>query len=677
MNTEQSTPTPRVDLSAEDGFTIIEVIVTAVVVVTVMIATFGALESAGRAGSEQRHHAESYAVAQKDQARMRALQISQLNGLDQTTTVPSGGTDYTVHSTGVFVNDTTGTASCDEGTNTSDYLSITSTVTWPSIGSRPPTVIKSIVAPPNGSLSKDKGALSVVVRDAAGNGIAGIPVSGSGAGSFSGSTGPTGCVLFSNLPQGNYTLTPSTASGVVDPDGKAPAPIATSVVGQSTNTVVLRYDTPGSIKVTFETRINGTVQATTFDSVVVFNTGMSDAGTYGTIGSPVSTLTATPLFPFTSPDAVYAGNCTDNNPNPDGLPNPPAAPAIAAVNVISNQTANATIQLPALNLVVTSSGSPLAGASVRITDSNCTVNGNPVVRTYTTNSAGKLDAPGLPYGTYDVCVSGRIGSRDRYETFSGVDVQTTATDTSLPGRAEHQRSARDLLMAWRGTASEERGITLVETLVGMVIGIAVLGGIVTLVTTTAKSSGRISERVAVDQVARPMFQRLMNELHSTCVSPGVAPILAGSTDTAITFLQQTGSAVTVTPVKRVVTWDQSTGNLTDVAYAANGGAAPDWTFSSTPQSSYRLLTRVSRIGSTPIFSYYAYVNGQISATPLPVPLSAANAAKAVQVNVSMAVSPSKSATSSETGAPVELVDAAFMRFSPSNEDTSQAGLPCT
>jgi Tfp pilus assembly protein PilV len=434
MNTEQESPARRVEPSAEDGFTIIEVIVTAVVVVTVMIATFGALESAGRAGSEQRHHAESYAVGQKDQARMRSLQISQLDGLDETTTVPSGGTDYTVHSTGEFVNDTTGTASCDEGTNTSDYISITSTVSWPSIGSRPPTVIQSLVAPPNGSLSEDTGALAVVIRDAAGDGIEGVPLTGSGAGSFSGSTGPTGCVLFTDLPEGNYTLTPSTASGVVDQDGKAPAPIAASVVGQSTNTVVLRYDTPGSINVDFKTRINGTVQATNFDSVVVFNTGMTDAGTYGTVGSPVGTLTATPLFPFTSPDAVYAGNCTDNNPNPDDLPSPPAAAAIADVSVVSNLTASATIQLPALDLTVMSGtsnfspGSAVSGATVKITDVNCEVGGNPVKRTFTTNSSGKLDAPGLPYGTYDICAY--RPSSNRKNTASGVAVQTTATDTT-------------------------------------------------------------------------------------------------------------------------------------------------------------------------------------------------------------------------------------------------------
>ena len=225
--------------------------------------------------------------------------------------------------------------------------------------------------------------------------------------------------------------------------------------------------------------------------------------------------------------------------------------------------------------------------------------------------------------------------------------------------------------------SDERGITLIEMLVGMAIGIVVLGGIVQLVTMTAKSSGRVTERVAANQIARPSFLRLMNELHSTCVSPGIAPVLAGSTATSITFIQQTGSAVTVTPNKRVVTWDQATGVLTDSAYPATGGAAPSWTYATSPASVYK-LDRVSRInGTVPIFSYYAYNNGQISTTPLSVPLSSTDAARTVQVDVNLAVTPAASATSSERGAPVELTDSALLRFTPSNEDTSQAGLPCT
>jgi hypothetical protein len=223
--------------------------------------------------------------------------------------------------------------------------------------------------------------------------------------------------------------------------------------------------------------------------------------------------------------------------------------------------------------------------------------------------------------------------------------------------------------------ADERGITIVELLVGMLIGITVLGGIVTLVTVTARSSGRISERVAADQIARPMMTRIMNELHSTCVSPGLAPILPGSDGNSVSFIHGTGSAVAPTPVKRTIGLNGDV--LTDATYPRTGGVAPNWTFASSPSETYKLLENVGTIGSTPTFSYYAYEDGVIDTDALPTPLSDDDAARTVEVAVAIAVSPSRSATSEEEGAPVELADSAFVRFSPSNEDTEEAGLPCS
>lgn len=228
----------------------------------------------------------------------------------------------------------------------------------------------------------------------------------------------------------------------------------------------------------------------------------------------------------------------------------------------------------------------------------------------------------------------------------------------------------------RPSLRDERGVTLPELMVGMLVGLVVLGGIVTMVTQTAKTSGRVSERVAADQIARPMVQRIMDELHSTCISPGLAPVLSGSTDTAISFIHSTGSAVAPTPVKRTIALSGT--NLVDTTYAKTGGSAPSWTFSATPSSTYRLLTNVKKIGgTTPIFTYHAYANGSVSATPLAVPLSASDAARTVEIRMNLAVYPANSATSSETGAPVNISESSLLRFSPSNEDTQQAGLPCT
>ena len=400
-------PGPR--WRGDRGFALVEILVSALIVVAVSGGALAALQASNRSGAEERHRAHAYGIAQEDQARMRSLRISELSNLEQTRTVTVDGMPYEVSSAGEFVTDSTGTASCTQGTASADYIRITSTVTWPSIDSRPPALVQSLVAPPNGSISETAGALAVAVQNGQNQGVPGVGLSGSGAGSFSGTTGANGCAIFGNLPAGNYTLTPQ-PSGLVDRDGDPPEPLPTSVVALSTNTVVLQYDTPGSIEVSFNTRVGGSLVPSSTDSVVTFNTGMTEAEAFGTIGSAAATLTATPLFPFASPDTVYAGSCTDNNPNPDADPDAPAAAAAASVVVPAGGTATATIELPALHLRVRSGtsssdpGSPVNNANVTVTDQTCMVGGQPVERSLSTNAAGELPDPGLPAGVYDLCV---------------------------------------------------------------------------------------------------------------------------------------------------------------------------------------------------------------------------------------------------------------------------------
>ena len=354
--------TRRARPCAEAGFALIEVLVSALIATLLAGAAFGLLGATAHQASEQRHRSAAYAVAQEDQARLRSLRVPTLNRLSQTRTVSLDGTPFTVSSTGLFINDSTGTSSCGQGTSSADYIKVTSSVTWPGIGGRPPVVIQSIIAPPTGSLDSTHGTLTIAAMGAAGAPIAGIGVSGSGAGSFNGSTDSAGCAVFADQAAGTYTLTPSGGtSGLVDKDGNAPGPQTISVIAGTTNTVALQYDQGGSIPVTFKTRIGSspTLVNSTADSVVVFNTGMTTARSYGSPGGArLATVTATPVFPFTSPDTVYAGACTGNNPNPNSLPNPPGAAAMASVTVPSGGSAPAQVQLPALNLTVFSGTGP-------------------------------------------------------------------------------------------------------------------------------------------------------------------------------------------------------------------------------------------------------------------------------------------------------------------------------
>ena len=389
---------------------LIEVLVSAIMIVLVAGAVLTLLIATTHSAASERTHSEAYALAQEDQARLRSMRISTLNRLQQTRSVTLNGSTFTIESTGLFVNNTTGTASCTTGASSADYVRITSTVTWPNMGARAPAVIQSIVSPSNGSLDPSHGTLTISATNAAGTPLAGVGISGTGAGTFSGSTDSNGCADFADLPSGNYTLTP-TAAGLVDKNGNPPESKIVGVIPSSTVTVSLQYDRPGAISVPFKYRVGSSSEfkPAYADSVVVYNAEMTTAKAFWThSGAREATVEATPLFPFTTPDTVYAGACEKDNPNPKSEVNSPGAAAMASVIVPAGEAAHAsTIQLPALNLTVTYNGKPVSGARVTVTDINCKeAKGNLVKRIYTSNENGNQSAttngaaePGLPWRT--------------------------------------------------------------------------------------------------------------------------------------------------------------------------------------------------------------------------------------------------------------------------------------
>ena len=409
------TPSATPASSGEAGFSLPEVLVSAIVMVLIAIGTLTTLSATGRAGSEERNRTQATGIAQEDQTRLRTIGVAQLGTLNETRTVVESGRSYTVNSKGQFQTDPGSTESCTEDTNYADFIKVSSTVTWSSIGTRPPVVLESIVAPPNGSLAEDRGSLAISVINALGVGIPNITVTGTGASTFSGVTGPNGCVVFSSIPVGTYSVN-AAATGKVDKDGNAPQPRTTSVVGQSTNTVVFQYDQPGSVRVAqYQTRLTagGALTATgiTNDNLVVYNSAMAAPKVFGTTGTFATSHTVTPIFPFTSPVSVYPGTCDGNMPpalTPELTP-----PRIATATVTPGATTNIpAIQMPAVHLTVwsgTSSSSPgttVGSARIRISDKGCLTNGVPLRRTFNAvasgTSRGRLNRA-LPWGVYDIC----------------------------------------------------------------------------------------------------------------------------------------------------------------------------------------------------------------------------------------------------------------------------------
>ena len=228
----------------EQGSILLEALVSGILLVITAVGVFSAFDAGTRASAEERHRAQAEGLAQADLARLRTMRISALSNLLQTKVVTIEKTPYTVESAAEYQTDKTGTASCKDGTASADYIQIRSTISWPSLGSRAPVVEQSLVAPPNGSVSAKSGSLAIQIEDAANEGVEGVGLSGTGAGTFTGITGENGCAIFGDLPAGNYTLTipaPRWSTKTANP----PKPQSTSVVEESTNTLALQYDFGG------------------------------------------------------------------------------------------------------------------------------------------------------------------------------------------------------------------------------------------------------------------------------------------------------------------------------------------------------------------------------------------------------------------------------------------------
>lgn len=422
---------PRRSGGREDGFTVVELLIGAMLLVVIAGAAFTAIEVAARSGTEDRNRTRAHAIAEEDQARMRAMQMSQLVNLNQTRTVTEDNIAYTVVSRSYWVSDATGTSECT-GDASADYLSVTSTVTWPSLSGRPPVKLESLITPPGGAVSPDKGALAVSVVDGDAEPMEGVTITGEGLMSFTGVTNENGCVIFAGLPEGNYTVGANALSGLVDQDGKPPINRPTSVIALSTNIVALQLAPPGTVNVGFTSKLtaNGPAVTTTGDTVTAYNTGMTQAVRFGTVGQAVSQVEAKPLFPFSSPVSFYAGNCIEHDPS--GKAGVPES-AIGNATVLPNSAVSATVEMPALHVTVrngtpSNPGATVANVPLLVRDvSGCTVNGEGPLRQFQTNANGQVDT-GLPYGKYAVCA---LLNGSNFDFLGNVNVQNYAAGTSI------------------------------------------------------------------------------------------------------------------------------------------------------------------------------------------------------------------------------------------------------
>ncbi len=225
--------------------------------------------------------------------------------------------------------------------------------------------------------------------------------------------------------------------------------------------------------------------------------------------------------------------------------------------------------------------------------------------------------------------------------------------------------------------ADERGTTLVELIVGLAIGMVILSALTLVIVVTLHGSARVSARVEATQNGRIVLTNVMEELHSACVAPKVAPIKAGSTGTTLRFIRASGAegnAVAPNPTLTEIRLAEGTLTQYDYAYAS-GSTSADWTWAETP-TARQLMTDVAPIPpSSSIFLYYTYTNGALARIAPGTELSATQAEAVVQVQVALNTAPGTTPVA-DSGAAASIKDSAVLRLTPPSFSEEAVSFPC-
>lgn len=402
--------TPPARLRADAGFLLIEVMVSALLLIMVSLAAFTMLDQSDRLAGNNQKRAVAANLGQSEIERIRALPVEDIARLNGTRTITDAGSEFEITTVTRWVTDGTDAPDCTTKSGGLDYMRLSVAVGWKDQGSAKPVRFSTIVTPVVRSNSTT-GSLSVYVRgEPVGSGPVppisglGITVSGPG-GSFSETTNDKGCVVFPFIPVGNYTLAFS-RGGFVTRNHVNDVSQNISVTGGQTTKLEYEYDNGGTTNTTFVTGVDGVDRPTEPQAFSIVQ-GANERVLALNNQSSWNGLSM-PLYPAAAPYQLYAGACSSNvvpAGGLTGLPGDAVAPTYVQIPKGGFQ-GSPPVRLPAYDFVVyrgTTTSSPRVDNAKITFMAGC---GATYVRY--TDSDGRLDDPGFPYtnGTATVCVSG-------------------------------------------------------------------------------------------------------------------------------------------------------------------------------------------------------------------------------------------------------------------------------
>jgi type II secretory pathway pseudopilin PulG len=159
----------------------------------------------------------------------------------------------------------------------------------------------------------------------------------------------------------------------------------------------------------------------------------------------------------------------------------------------------------------------------------------------------------------------------------------------------------------------EDGMTLVELLVGVMIGMVILLAAFSLVDVTVKSQKRTSQRMEAVARGRDALEVITRQLRSqTCLGFGLAPMTATTGNSVEFYASTTAPPANNGPLRidrrqlEFVPTAGTRGNIVERVYQPTSGVAPDLVFPGTPTRTRTLVRDVALLSGRPLFRFYKY-----------------------------------------------------------------------
>ena len=398
--------------STDSGFGLIELIVAMSILAVVMTGiAYGIISELTLTADSRGREVGANLASQAIDAARAVSDLSTLNATASTQTV--NGVVYTVLRT--VTDYAAGAASPCDGSQVQAivYKRVSIRVTWPNMVAQP-VVASTLLAPSAASFSPTLGNIGVKVVDAASLPVYGALVNiSSGTSSYSTYTDDQGCAFFDSLLPASYTVTASN-EGYVAPNGST-TPSQTSVVNSGTTTrVAFSLDRAASITVNMPV---GTYLPPQTVPVALGNSSLLPNGSVVMPGSGPTRLVGN-LYPFLSGYTVWAGSCSDADPEGQIMVSGastgayyPGASRGPAVSVTSGSATTGVVMAQVTATVLTSAGVAAVGAQVvatHTTANGSTDQGCPVPESWTlgiTDANGQVSAS-LPWGDWQFSATG-------------------------------------------------------------------------------------------------------------------------------------------------------------------------------------------------------------------------------------------------------------------------------